>query len=98
MVNMNSIPEEYHNFADVFSKSKAGKLAEHQPYDFKINLDEGTSLHSVPSTPCPMRNLQLCISSLMRTLPLGSSIPHAHPMGPWFSLSVKKTVHYGFAL
>jgi len=43
MVNMNSIPEEYHNFADVFSKSKAGKLAEHQPYDFKIRLDKGTS-------------------------------------------------------
>src|SRR5882724_10921387 len=29
MVDMNNIPKEYHNFADVFSKSKAGKLAEH---------------------------------------------------------------------
>src|SRR5882724_5874523 len=29
MVNMNSVPKEYHNFTDVFSKSKAGKLSEH---------------------------------------------------------------------
>ena len=27
---------------DVFSKSKAGKLADHWPYDLKITLDEGT--------------------------------------------------------
>ena len=37
-----SLPEEYHNFVDVFSKSKAGKLTKHQPYDLKITLDEGT--------------------------------------------------------
>ena len=41
-VNLNVLPEDYHNFADVFSKSKAGKLAEHQPYELKITLDEGT--------------------------------------------------------
>jgi len=40
---MNNVPEEYHDFADVFSKSKAGKLADHRPYDLKITLDEGTS-------------------------------------------------------
>ena len=43
MVDMNNVPEEYHDFADVFSKSKAGKLADHRPYDLKITLDEGTS-------------------------------------------------------
>ena len=26
----------------MFSKSKAGKLADRQPYDLKITLDEGT--------------------------------------------------------
>ena len=36
------LPEDYHDFADVFSKSKAGKLADHRPYDLKITLDEGT--------------------------------------------------------
>src|SRR5882724_5621590 len=43
LVDMSSVPEDYHDFVDVFSKSKAGKLADHQPYDLKITLDEGTS-------------------------------------------------------
>ena len=41
---MSALLEEYHDFADVFSKLKAGKLADHQPYDLKITLDEGTVL------------------------------------------------------
>src|SRR5882724_8770235 len=43
-VDMSTVPEDYHDFMDVFSKSKAGKLADHQPYNLKITLDEGTSL------------------------------------------------------
>jgi len=43
-VNMSTIPKDYHDFTDVFSKSKAGKLANHRPYNLKITLDEGTSL------------------------------------------------------
>ena len=41
-VDLSALPEGYHNFADIFSKSKAGKLADHRPYDLKITLDEGT--------------------------------------------------------
>ena len=41
-VDLSMLPEDYHDFADVFSKSKAGKLADHRPYDLKITLDEGT--------------------------------------------------------
>ena len=40
--DLSNIPEEYHDFADVFSKAKSDKLPEHRPYDLKINLDEGT--------------------------------------------------------
>jgi hypothetical protein len=36
------IPEQYREFADVFSKMKADKLAPHRPYDLAINLEEGT--------------------------------------------------------
>jgi hypothetical protein len=43
-VEFNKIPEEYHKFADVFSKNKANTLAKHCPYDLKINLEENTSL------------------------------------------------------
>jgi hypothetical protein len=37
----NNIPEQYREFADVFSKMKADKLAPHRPYDLTINLEEG---------------------------------------------------------
>src|SRR5882724_10643986 len=29
LVNMSTVPKDYHDFADIFSKSKAGKLANH---------------------------------------------------------------------
>jgi len=32
-IDLFSIPEEYHEYADVFSKSKAETLAPHRPYD-----------------------------------------------------------------
>ena len=37
------LPEEYHDFADVFSKAKADTLAPHRPYDLKINIEEGAT-------------------------------------------------------
>src|SRR5262245_38980175 len=40
-LDLNKIPKEYHDFADVFSRTNADKLAEHRPYDLKINLEEG---------------------------------------------------------
>ena len=42
-MDLSSIPSEYHDYADVFSKSKADTLPPHRPYDLKINLEEGTS-------------------------------------------------------
>ena len=42
--DLSNVPEEYHDFADVFSKAKSDKLPEHRPYDLKINLEEGTEL------------------------------------------------------
>jgi len=37
-IDLSSIPEEYHKYADVFSKSKAETLAPHCPYDLQIDL------------------------------------------------------------
>ena len=42
-VDLSRVPPEYHDFADVFSKSKASQLASHCEHDLKINLEEGTS-------------------------------------------------------
>ena len=41
--DLSHIPEEYHNYADVFSKVKADTLAPHRPYDLQIDLEEGAS-------------------------------------------------------
>ena len=35
-----TIPEEYHKYANIFSKSKAETLAPHHPYDFRIDLEK----------------------------------------------------------
>src|SRR5882724_1955977 len=43
LFDMSSVPKGYHDFADVFSKSKAGKLTDHPPYNLKITLDQGAS-------------------------------------------------------
>ncbi|KAL1947004.1 hypothetical protein VTO73DRAFT_13965 [Trametes versicolor] len=39
--DLSRIPEEYHEFADIFSKSQADILLEHRPYDLKITLEDG---------------------------------------------------------
>jgi len=39
--NLSNVPSEYHEFADVFNKTKAEVLTPHHPYDLKINLEEG---------------------------------------------------------
>jgi len=39
-IDLSTIPEEYHKYADVFSKSKAETLAPHCPYDLRINLEK----------------------------------------------------------
>jgi len=40
-VDVSGIPEDYHEFKDVFSKSSASTLPPHRPYDLKIDLEEG---------------------------------------------------------
>ena len=42
-VNMTGVPMDYHNFTDVFSKTRPCTPAPHRPYDLKIELEEGTS-------------------------------------------------------
>jgi hypothetical protein len=40
--DLSSVPEEYHEFTDVFNKGKADKLPPHRPYDLKIEIENGT--------------------------------------------------------
>ena len=46
--DLSNIPSKYHEFANIFSKTKAEVLAPRWPYDLKINLEEGTQLPVSP--------------------------------------------------
>jgi len=39
-IDLSAILEEYHEYADIFSKSKAETLAPHRPYDLQIDLEK----------------------------------------------------------
>jgi len=39
-IDLSAIPEEYHEYADVFSKFKAETLAPYRPYDLRIDLEK----------------------------------------------------------
>jgi len=39
-IDLSAIPEEYHEYADVFSKSKAETLAPYRSYDLRIDLEK----------------------------------------------------------
>ena len=41
--DLSGVAPDYHDFADIFSKSKADMLAPHREHDLKINLEDGTS-------------------------------------------------------
>ena len=42
-VNMTGVPPDYHEFTDVFSKTRTSTPTLHRPYNLKIELKEGTS-------------------------------------------------------
>ena len=41
--DLSTIPPEYHEFADLFSKKEADMLPPHRPYDHQIPLEPGTT-------------------------------------------------------
>jgi len=41
--DLDIVPPEYRDYADVFSKAKASELPPHRDYNLKIDLEEGTS-------------------------------------------------------
>jgi len=49
-IDLSSIPEEYHEYANVFSKSKAEILALHHFYDLRIELEKDSHLPVVSRT------------------------------------------------
>ena len=44
VLDLSAVPEEYRNFANIFSKAKALVLAPHREYALKIELEEVANL------------------------------------------------------
>ena len=81
LVNLMSLPKEYHDFMDVFSKSKAGKLAEHQPYDLKITFDKGTVPPFSPIYSLSQEELAALRKFIDENLATGFICPSQPPCG-----------------
>ena len=81
---LSSVPEDYHDYADVFSKANTSTLPPHRDYDLKIELEEGTTppLGTIYSlSPVELTALQMFIDENLTTRfirPTSSS--HAAPV------------------
>jgi len=95
-VDMSTIPEDYHDFMDIFSKSKASKLADHRPYNLKITLDEGTSPPYSPIYSLSQEELAALHKFIDENLATGLICPSCSPMEHQSSLFRRKTALFDF--
>ena len=58
-VDMSNVLLKYHEFRDVFSKSRANTLPTHQPYDLKIELEDGAIPPFGPIYSLSLHELQM---------------------------------------
>ena len=73
---LKGVPKEYHDFVDIFSKSRVQVLSEHQPYDLKIELEEGI----VPLSPGHLYSLStLEQEALQKFIQENLNIGFIHP-------------------
>lgn len=82
--DLSTIPQEYHDFADVFSEAMAKTLPDHRPYDLKIELEEGKPIPPGPIyslSPAELLALRKFIDEhLSAGLIRQSSSPHGAPV------------------
>ena len=83
--DLSQIPKEYHDYADVFSKAEASKLAPHRPYDLKINLEEGTAPPPISTmyslSPIELETLREFIDeNLSKGFIRSATSPHGAPV------------------
>ena len=82
--DLSAVPEDYHEFANVFSKAKASVLAPHRDYDLKIDLEEGATLppgRLYSLSPIELKALRTFIDENLRFgFIRPTSSPHAAPV------------------
>ena len=77
--DLSSVPSEYHEFTDVFSKTKAEVLTPHYPYDLKINLEEGTQPPVGPIYPLSASKQEALKEFIKKNLNIGFIQPTSSP-------------------
>ena len=81
---LSRVPPDYHDFADVFSKSKADTLAPHREHDLKIDLEERASPPMGTTSSLSPSKLESLRTFLDEHLTMGfihsSSSAHAAPV------------------
>ena len=82
--DLSGVPLDYHDFADIFSKSKADTLAPHHEHDLKINLEDSASPPLGATYPLSSSKLGSLHEFLDEHLAMGfihpSSSTHATPV------------------
>ena len=84
------VPEEYHEYLDVFNKEKAARFPESKPWDHKIEMKEGfepKSFKNYNLTPAEQLELD---NFLMENLEKGYIQPSESPMASLFFFVSKK--------
>ena len=76
---MSLIPEDHHEFADIFSKGKADSLPPHRPYDLKIDIDGTPPLSRMYSLS--HSELEILCSFMEEHVNLGFIQPSKSPHG-----------------
>src|SRR6185369_5151185 len=79
--DLSKISEEYHDYANVFSKKKADTLAPHHPYDLKIEIKEGAEPSLGPIYPLSPPKLQALCKFIDENLSIGFIRPFSSPHG-----------------
>src|SRR6267154_1192779 len=83
-VNFEGVPKDYHQYADVFDKGKAGTLPLHRPFYLKIDLEDNASppLGTIYSLlPLELTALRKFLDENISTgLLRSSSSPHSAPV------------------
>lgn len=79
--DLSSIPSEYHDYADVFSKQQANSLPPHRQFDLQIVLEEGTSPPLGPIYSLSPRELEALREFLDENLASGFIRPSTSPHG-----------------
>ena len=72
---LKGVPWEYHEFADIFSKTRANTLAPHRLYELKINLEDGTSPPPGPMYSLSVTELEALCEFLDEHLRIGFICP-----------------------